>query len=290
MAADRNGDRESLVSLQQAADRLQVHYMTAYRWVRRGYLPAFKAGGRIRVRTADIDRYLHSREVDTGLPTPGDRKTDWPRHIDRLTTLLLQGKGVEAGALVRKVVADGATAGDAYIRLLTPALHRIGDAWAAGRIGVAEEHRASEIAGALVARFADHFRRRGPRRGTAVTVTPPGDLHRLASVMVADFLRAAGFEVHHLGPSVPVDDLQRFLRAVAVDVLAVSVTTPGQDPAELQALVRAAPDGRDVLVVVGGQAADPEVVEAAGAVHVRDLASLYATVVPAEAAPHGPEN
>ena len=31
-----------LITLQEAAERLSVHYMTAYRWVRRGELPAFK--------------------------------------------------------------------------------------------------------------------------------------------------------------------------------------------------------------------------------------------------------
>lgn len=281
MAGNREWGTDGLLTLQQAADRLQVHYMTAYRWMRRGYLPAFKAGGRLRVRTVDLDGFLRDHQVDTALPSEGDRKTEWPRHVDRLTSLLLQGEGVEAGVLVRKVVADGAPAGEAYIRLLTPALHRVGEAWAAGRIGIAEEHRATEIAVALVARLGEHFRRRGPSRGTAVTVTPPGDLHRLASVMVADFLRAAGFEVHHLGPNVPVEDLRRFLKTVPINLLAVSVTTPGQDPAQLQALVTAAGRDRDVLVVVGGQAADPAVVEAAGAVHVGDLASLYATVVPA---------
>lgn len=272
---------EDLLTLQQAADRLQVHYMTAYRWVRRGELPAFKTGGRLRVRASDLSRFIDEREVDVALPSRPAAKTDWPRHVERLAAQLMDGEGVEAGSLVRKVVADGAAAGDVYVRLIAPALHRVGEEWAQGRIGVAVEHRATEIATVLMARLGEYFRRRGPSRGTAVTVTPPGDHHGLAPSMVADFLRAAGFDVHHLGADVPVEDLRRFLQMVPTDVLAVSMTTPQDGAASIAALVAAArdsSDGRDTVVVVGGQAARREDVEAAGGVHVADLTQLHAAV------------
>lgn len=272
---------EDLLTLQQAADRLQVHYMTAYRWVRRGDLPAFKTGGRLRVRVADLRRFIGEREVDVALPSRSSAKTDWPRHVERLGDHLLRGEGVEAGSLVRKVVADGAAAGDVYVRLIAPALHRVGEEWAAGRISVVVEHRATEIASALMSRLGEHFRRRGPSRGTAVTLTPPGDHHGLASTMVADFLRAAGFDVHHLGADVPVEDLRLFLEAMPTEVLAVSMTTAPEDPTILPALVAAAhrrPDHRDTVVVVGGQAARREEVESAGAVYVADLTELGAAV------------
>lgn len=272
---------DDLLTLQQAADRLQVHYMTAYRWVRRGDLPAFKTGGRLRVRAADLRRFIGEREVDVALPSRSSAKTDWPRHVERLGDHLLRGEGVEAGSLVRKVVADGAAAGDVYIQLLAPALHRVGEEWAAGRINVVVEHRATAIASALMSRLGEHFRRRGPSRGTAVTLAPPGDHHGLAATMVADFLRAAGFDVHHLGADVPIEDLRRFLQVMPLDVLAVSVTTPLEDPAILPALVAAPPrrqGHRGTVVIVGGQAARREEVESAGAVYVADLTQLSAAV------------
>lgn len=265
-----------LLTLQEAADRLRVHYMTAYRWVRRGELPAVKAGGRLRVRLRDLDRFLDEREVDVALPARSFRRTDWPTHVDRLTRLLIDGEGVQASGLVRKVVADGAPAGEVYIRLLTPALHRIGDLWAAGRIGVGIEHRATEIAGTLIARLGEAFRRRGPSRGTAATLTMPGDPHRLPSAMVADFLRAGGYDVHHLGANVRIEDLRAFLQAVPMDVVAVSATNPDLDPIALHDLVAVAQKDHDATVVVGGQGANRATVEAAGAVHVGDLDRLTA--------------
>lgn len=276
LSAAPEGADDELLTLQEAADRLRVHYMTAYRWVRRGELPAFKAGGRLRVRGGDLARFLADREVDIARPATAPRRTDWPLHVDRLTALLLNGAGVDAGSLVRKVVADGAPVGEVYISLLAPALHRIGDAWAAGKIGAAIEHRATEIAGAIMSRLGESFRRRGPSRGVAVTMTMPGDEHRLGSAMVADFLRGGGYDVHHLGSQVRISDLELFLQVVPTDVVAVSVTYGEVDEVVLRELVAVVAEQGDAVVVVGGQASVREVVERAGAVQVDELASLTA--------------
>lgn len=268
-----------LLTLQEAADRLRVHYMTAYRWVRRGELPAFKAGGRLRVRGSDLTRFLADREVDVAMPTLDPGRTDWPTHVTRLTELLLEGKAVDAGGLVRKVVADGAPVGDVYIHLLAPALYRVGEEWAAGRIGIAQEHRASAIASGVMARLSENFRRRGVRRGTAVALSLPGDQHGLGAAMVADFLRAGGYDVHYLGAGVDVEELRVFLQIVPVDVVAVSITVAG-DPEVLRRMVAMVGDsespGATVMsvVVIGGQGASPELAQATGALHVGDLEDL----------------
>jgi len=272
---ENGAQAEELLTLQEAASRLKVHYMTAYRWMRKGELPALKAGGRLRVRAEDLDRFLTDREIDVGRPSPSARRTNWAIHVDRLTDLLFDGRGIEAVGLVRKVVSDGAPAGDVYIHLIAPALHRVGEEWARGNIGVAIEHRATEIASTILIKLGDFFRRRGPSRGTAVTLTPPGELHCLPPLMVADFLRAAGYDVHNLGRDVPAAELGRFVELVDTDVVAVSVTLEPKDPAVLASLVSAVREKRnDALVLVGGQGVSPAMAESAGAVHVRDLTEL----------------
>ena len=272
--ADEEGsaaaDASALLTLDEAADRLKVHYMTAYRWVRRGRLPAYKAGGRLRVRAADVDAFLASSEVQVGLPSEDAGRTDWPLHVERLHRALLEGDAPEAQALVRKVVSDGAPAGAVYVQLLTPALRRIGDDWAAGRVTISVEHRATQIVRAVMASLGEAFRRRGPRRGVAVTCTPPGELHEVGAAMAADFLRGAGWEVHHLGASVPFDDLAVFVQVVDADVVCISLTV-ASDGTDLAALRRAA---GDVDLVVGGQAVDAEAARAVGALVVSDIPQL----------------
>ena len=267
---------EELLTLQDAADRLKVHYMTAYRWVRRGDLPAFKAGGRLRVRAEDVQRFVQQREVDVVTPAHTGR-TDWPTHLGRFLPLLIDGRGVDAANLIRKVIADGAPAGQVYLELLTPALHEIGAAWARGELTVAEEHRAAEITMGIMARMSDGFRRRGPARGTAVTLTPPDEHHGIGANMVADFLRAGGYDVHHLGVNVPLRDLQMFLKLVPCDVLCASVTTPSNNGSTYSSLVDIVAE-QDTLVVFGGQGVDREHAEAAGAIAVDSLVDLVATL------------
>lgn len=268
------GQTPELLTLQQAAEWLNVHYMTAYRWVRRGDLPAFKTGGRLRVRVADLERFLADRELDLALGDRPTSATDWERHHERLRGLLLSGEDGQARNDVQKVISDGATAGNVYVHLLTPVLHDIGILWADGAISVAEEHRASQICMKIVTQLSDLFRRRGPERGAAAVLTPPDEQHAIASAMVADFLRAAGYTVHHLGANVPARDLAMFLAVVPVDLVCFSVTN--RLPTEHYAsIVKASREANpDTVVILGGQGVDVDAATAVGGLVVNDLADL----------------
>jgi MerR family transcriptional regulator, light-induced transcriptional regulator len=264
-----------LITLQEAAERLSVHYMTAYRWVRRGELPAFKTGGRLRIRVDDLERFLAERAVDVAMKSQDDNgHTDWDRHVDRLVDALMVGDAARASSDVRKVMSDGATAGDVYVRLITPALYRVSEAWEAGEIGVAEEYRASQICVTIVAQLSDLFRRRKTRRGTAVTMMPPHERHAVASAMVADFLRAGGYDVHHLGAGVPADDLAMFLRVVPTDLVCFSVTRSMPVEAYEELAHACAEHVPEPAVIFGGRGVDPAAAEAVGAMVVRDIGEL----------------
>ncbi len=268
---------EELLTLQEAADHLRVHYMTAYRWVRLGRLPAYKTGGRLRVRRSELERFLAEREVDVVSPGKSGGRTGWEEHRNRFCELLVSGEGVEADRLVRRVIADGATAGDVYLLLITPALRRVGAMWAEGNLLIAVEHRATEICLGIMARLAETFRRPGPLRGTAVAFGPPDEEHVLATTMLADFLRAAGYEAHNLGVSVPIDDLAKFLGLVRSDVLCVSLTVPNADV--YAPIVKVAREGLGAPpVVFGGQGVDADLARAAGGHVLTDVRHLAETV------------
>ena len=274
MAQARQPPNE-LITLQEAAERLSVHYMTAYRWVRRGELPAFKTGGRLRIRVADLERFLSERQLDVAMQSPsGARQTDWQRHVERLVNALLTGNAAQATNDVRKVLSDGATAGDVYVSLIAPALHRVGQVWSSGEIGRAEEHRASQICVTIVAQLSDLFRRRRPHRGTAVTLTPPDEHHAITSAMVADLLRAAGYEVHHLGSGVPAADLAAFLRIVPADVVCFSVSHPLPEATYDQLLRACHQDHSKPTVVFGGPGVDNEAARTVGAAVFDDIGEL----------------
>lgn len=264
-------DADDLLTLQEAADELKVHYMTAYRWVRRGELPAFKAGGRLRVRRTELTAYVDARQIQTGLlPSGTTSRRDWANHVDRLVDGLMDGDAPACNALVRTIISDGATAGEIYTQLLTPSLHRIGELWQRGQANVAVEHRATEICTAIMNRLSAHFRRRGPRRGVAVTLTAPGETHGVATAMIADFLRASGWEVHHLGTDVPVDDLKRFLDIVPADVICVSAGGELR-PQIYEMLANACGDRQ---LIMGGRGTDLAIAEPLGITVLDDPVAL----------------
>lgn len=81
-----------LITLQEAADELGVHYMTAYRYVRTGRLHAVKDGAEWRVDPADLANLQVGRRVPAPTGTPaGARSSRWTADPRRLAGRLIDG-------------------------------------------------------------------------------------------------------------------------------------------------------------------------------------------------------
>jgi excisionase family DNA binding protein len=248
------------LTLQEAADILGVHYMTAYRYVRHGRLPARKEGGTWVIDESDLD----ALQVEPVVPAR-KRKAPWK---ERLEVTLLSGDEAGAWGVVEAAMAAGREPGQVYVELLGPALASIGGRWAAGEVDIAEEHRASAVAGRIIGRLGPAFARRGRAKGTVVVATPPGERHGLGSAMVADLLRGQGYEVVDLGTDVPVDSLLHTLET-SDRVLCVCIGVASSDNLPAATEVVAAVHEMGVLpVVVGGPAiSDETLFRAIGADH-----------------------
>jgi len=209
------------VELKAAADRLGVHYQTAYRWIRNGSLPAVKVGASYVISEAELARFMAQR----ARPAPPPRTTvvrSWPAQQQRLHALLVEGDELGVRLLVDRLHVGGVEALVLCEELFAPVLARVGHDWAEGRISVAVEHRLSAICERALARIAAHPR--GRPRGVAVVCTPPGEEHSLPAAMAAVCLRSDRWQVHHLGTQVPPADLLALLRAVKADLLVLSLS------------------------------------------------------------------
>lgn len=252
-----------LLTLHEAADRLGVHYMTVYRHVRLGMLPAHKVGGSWRIDPAD----LAGQRAEAATPTselPRRRRAQW---VARLQQRMLAGDGAGSWQVVEAAMASGVEPQDVYVELLGPALHGIGDAWSRGQIGIADEHLASGVATSIIGRMGPRFRRRGRHLGTVIVAMPVGERHGLGVAMLADILAQAGFEVLNLGTDTPPASLAAAmagrddLRAV---VISVASTTRLPGAARLIAAARRTDPG--VTIVAGGFAVpDKATAESLGA-------------------------
>ncbi len=213
---DSDDDR---IGLRAAADRLGVHYMTAYRYVRLGTLPATKEGGEWRVRVADLETLAEDHDESA----PGAGGVRWPRYRQQLTDRLLVGDEPGAWAVVERALASGAEPREILLDLVAPVLVQVGDGWASGDLEVADEHRAASVATRLIGRMGPSFARRGRKRGAVVTGAAPGDHHAIPTSIMRDILRGDGFEVIDLGGDTPVASFVRTASA-RDDLVAIAIS------------------------------------------------------------------
>ena len=257
---------DPVLTLHQAADRLGVHYMTAYRYVRLGQLDAVKVRGTWQVTAVALDAFREQREDARPARL---RSAPWS---ERLESRLVAGDAAGAWGVVESALAAGASVGDVYTDVLAPALHSIGDRWESGEIDVAIEHRASGIASRLIGRLGSRCVRRGRARGSIVLGSPAGEQHSLVVAMLADLLRLEGWDVSDLGADTPPSSFVLTAQLLD-DLVAVGISVTNRESlasaAETCALLRSA-GAVSVPVVLGGQAV-------AGESHARALgAGCYA--------------
>ena len=198
-------NQTSLLGLREVSEALGVHYMTAYRYVRTGQLPAHLEGDVWKVHRSDVKIFLEAPKGQ-----PGRRAEHQPQdaHLvfaPRLQARLIAGDESGAWKVIEAAMVSGATPNDAYLLLLAPSLAAIGDQWERGHITIAQEHIASAIALRIIGRLGPRFTSRGQRRGTVILGSAPGDQHSIATAILADLVRGAGFRAIDLGPNTPAE-------------------------------------------------------------------------------------
>jgi excisionase family DNA binding protein len=249
-------DTSGLLSLHEAADRLGVHYMTVYRRVRLGILPARKVGGTWLVDPADLDRAEatpeRGRGRGRGRETRHLRGSIWQA---RLQARMLDGDVAGSWQVIEAAMASGFEPGEIYVRLLAPSLHAIGDSWRTGRVSIDQEHLASGVASALIGRLGPRFVHPGRKKGVVILAMPPGERHGLGIAMLADILADAGYGVLNLGPDTPTASLVAAMRDVgSLVAVVVSVVDTARRPAAGRLLAAARRERPSVVRMVGGHA------------------------------------
>ncbi len=215
MEADR-------IDLQTAADRLGVHYQTAYRWVRSGELAAHLVKGRYLLDPVVVASFDHKRSKPAS-PTPPRPRKGFSDLRDKMLVALTTGDEQAARKMTSGLIRNGAPLTTVIEELLVPALRHIGFEWHEGRLPIFVEHRASAIVQQILGEH--HPTPRGRRRGTAVVAALSGDQHNLPTSMAAAALREDNWRVHLLGADVPSAELVHFCETHDVDLVVLTVTT-----------------------------------------------------------------
>lgn len=233
------------MSLIEAAERLDVHYMTAYRYVRTGRLAAHKHGGQWRVTVADVDTF------ESNPQSAGPRGTVLPPLIEER---LLAGDENGTFQILDDAMSSGADADEVYLDLIGPAMTSIGNRWHEGDIDIASEHLASTTAMRVISRLGARIVSRGRSRGTILLASVSDDYHTLPTAMIRDLLRFRGFDVKDLGANTPAASvIERATDTYDLIAIGLTVTNLGNEHV-VKATLSELNKALDVTVVVGGGA------------------------------------
>lgn len=180
---------------------------------------------------------------------------------------------VASGAL-----EEGMTLPQLCQRVITPAMHQVGELWSRGALTVADEHLATALTHRVLAalrpplRVDPNYAGGASSRGTVMLATVEGEQHGLGLRMAADVMEGAGFHTIYLGADIPTEALLQAISSLSPDLLALGVTMHELAPRLHQvagAVQRAHPALR---LIIGGQAASP----VKGGALIQDLETLPA--------------
>ncbi len=150
---------------------------------------------------------------------------------------LTSGDATKASEAISSALSRGLSPSKVYLKVLLPALTQVEELWLSGKLSVAEEHLATQIALQEMTRVRQLIKPKARLGKRALVATIDGDAHYLGGRLVADFLYMDGWEVDFLGTNTPSDDLIKFVTERRVDLVCLSATTESNLP-ELGRVIR----------------------------------------------------
>ncbi|NJD17918.1 MAG: helix-turn-helix domain-containing protein [Gemmatimonadetes bacterium] len=233
----------------EVADLLAVHASTVKRWCNEGEIPSEKtSGGHRRVHLEDALAFARERGIVTVLsPFHPYEPHVWTalhevRREGSFRRLHNLAMGWSVRGQMRRLTARfDALARDPEVPLcrfcdegVRGLMARVGQAWAEGRLRVAEEHMVSQAMTEVLLKLRADQRDTKDREGwsdappVAVVGSVEGNQHHLGSLSVRLLLERLGWDVFYLGPDVPVEDFAVVQRGREASLVCVSLPPMAQ--------------------------------------------------------------
>jgi methanogenic corrinoid protein MtbC1 len=151
----------------------------------------------------------------------------WPDCAD-FENAVLNGDLRGAAEVIERNLAQGRSLVDAELHIIQPALYRVGSAWQANKISIAQEHLATAVTQWVMVQGLLKTGS-GPRNGNkALFACVEGNQHVVGLQMVADAFQLAHWDVSYLGANVPTTALIQHVRMSKPVLLGLSVSFPHQ--------------------------------------------------------------
>ncbi|MEU6404887.1 cobalamin-dependent protein [Streptomyces sp. NPDC046985] len=170
---------------------------------------------------------------------------------------VIDGDEYTALDVVHAGLADGLDRETLLLDVIAGVQARVGGAWAADQITVAQEHAATAVNERVVAALARRSRPSGAgERGRVTVGCVDGEWHAMPARLVAEVLRLRGWRVDYLGAQTPTPHLIAHLHQTGPDAVLLSGSLPTHLPAAHAAITACQAIG--VPVMAGGRAFGPD--------------------------------
>ncbi|MDQ3172590.1 MAG: B12-binding domain-containing protein [Acidobacteriota bacterium] len=247
------------LTTKEVARLLSVSEATIKRWADDGLIQSEKTvGGHRRFGLAGIARFQRERGAapPQGSSAHGARKTESKERVSPalLFQHLVEGHEEDTGALLINAYLQGQSLASLFDRVVTPAMHQIGDHWYRGELTIADEHLATQTAIAAVQKLRSVIHLPPPNETRALVCGVEGDLHELPIHLVHALLEGDGWDVINLGPNTPFFTLVEALAKHLPQLLCISaklITDPDR-VARDYAPVRKAAGKLHTSIALGG--------------------------------------
>ena len=111
-----------------------------------------------------------------------------------------------------------------YMKILEPALKKIGHLWEINKVSVDQEHIASEITTQIIYQLHSYFPHHYKNHKTMIGLTAGGELHEIGIKMVTDLLELNGWHTFYLGTNTPISSIIKAVHKYNPDLIAISAT------------------------------------------------------------------
>ena len=141
---------------------------------------------------------------------------------------------------------------DFFDKILRPVMAKIGKDWETGKLTIATEHVASNIAQTLVKIIMDQSSGTGNKKKVMICV-PVGEEHHIGCDVLETYLTIKGFKVFNMGTSIPTESIMEFINMKKPDIVLISITIQDNVLAG-QRLAKKIRGQSKIPILVGGHA------------------------------------
>ena len=141
---------------------------------------------------------------------------------------------------------------DFFDKILRPVMVKIGKDWETGKLAIATEHVASNIAQTLVKIIMEQSSGTGNKKKVMICV-PVGEEHHIGCDVLETYLTIKGFKVFNMGTSIPTESIMEFINMKKPDIVLISITIQDNVLAG-QRLAKKIRGQSNIPILVGGYA------------------------------------